>query len=380
MLLPIALRCNCFGASDQTFSKPRLRTRLDCSALPRPALESPGHRQGSSAVEPFSDLPLGRASLDAATLVARHPPRPRHANKRALFELAAPPGATHGGAVTVSRWPQRTVPHDASWWSSPTVVELREDVFTYDPAPPGRVEWHLNFAHTILFVAYAGPLFAQDEMQVAEHPALASVREWLTTESIPGLRPVTRVDGTATPVLITGVERRCAIASDPDLDADRPAGLYGNAFARARVTAVQRATRVLVPPTVTNVLAMEAPPGGVGRYTAAQIKDVITTAYTGFRAARAESGVGREVVVHTGHWGTGAYGGDRVLMALLQLLAARAAGLDRVVFHTFDAAGAAPVREALSRLNDLARREITIADTLARVEAVGFRWGESDGN
>ncbi len=343
-------------------------------------LESPRGRRGFPRVEPFTDVPLGRASLDAATLLARHPPRPRHANKRAVLEIAAPPGAIHGGVVAVSRWPQRALPRDVAWWSSPTAVELREDVFTYDPPPPGRVEWHLNFAHTILFVAYAGPLFAQDEMQVAEHPALASVREWLTTASLPGLRPVTREDSAATPVLIHGVERRCAIATDPDLDADRPAGLYGNAFARARVTAVQRATRLLAPPTIINVLAMEAPPGGVGRYTAAQIEDVLATAYTGFRAARAESGAGCEVVVHTGHWGTGAYGGDRVLMALLQLLAARAAGIHRVVFHTFDAAGAAPVREALRRLDALAERRCALADALTRIEAEGFRWGESDGN
>ncbi|MFO0624135.1 MAG: hypothetical protein U0325_00845 [Polyangiales bacterium] len=331
-------------------------------------------------MEPFTDVPLGRASLAASTLLAQHPPRPRHANKRAVFELSAPPGAVHAGVVTVSRWPQRAAPRDLAWWTSPTAVVLREDVFTYEPPPPGRVAWHLNFAHTILFVAYAGPLFAQDEMQVAEHPALASVREWLTAAPRPGLRPVTREDGAATPVLVQGVERRCAIATDPDLDADRPAGLYGNAFARARVTAVQRATRVLSPPTITNVLAMEAPPGGVGRYTAAQIEDVFATAYTGFRAARAASGEGCEVEVRTGHWGTGAYGGDRVLMALLQLLAARAAGIARVVFHTVNAEGAAPVREALRRLDALAGHGAVVGDALTRIEAEGFTWGVSDGN
>jgi hypothetical protein len=367
------------GADEHTVSPGGLTHELR-NACPSPRGNHPAAVAVSPRVEPITDVPLGRASLDAATLLARHPPRPRHANKRAVLEIAAPPGAVNRGTVTVSRWPQREAPRDLAWWSSPTAVELREDVFTYDPPPPGRVEWHLNFAHTLLFVAYAGPLFAQDEMQVAEHPALASVREWLTAASLPGLRPVTRENSAATPVLIRGVERRCAIATDPDLDADRPAGLYGNAFARARVTAVQRATRALSPPTVTHVLAMEAPPGGVGRYTAAQIEEVFATAYTGFRAARAESGAGCEVVVHTGHWGTGAYGGDRVLMALLQLLAARAAGLHRVVFHTFDAAGAAPVREALRRLDALAERRCELVDALARIEADGFRWGEPDGN
>lgn len=328
----------------------------------------------------MEETPLGRATLEAAALVAKHPPRLKHANKRAVYEKACPPGARHGGAITVSRWPQRALPADARWAVAHTSVELREDVFPYDPPRAGAVEWHLNFAHTVLFVAYGGPLFAQDEMQVAEHPALASVREWLTSEALPGLRPVTRENGEATPVLIRGVERRCAVATDADLDQDRPAGLYGNAFGRARVEAVRRATRVIDPPTITNLLAMEAPPGASGRYTEGQIRDVAATAYSGFRAARAESGAGAEVVVHTGHWGTGAYGGHRVLMAMLQVMAARAAGLDRMVFHTYDRAGAAPVREAITRVDDLARAAVTLDEALRRVEAEGFAWGVSDGN
>lgn len=328
--------------------------------------------------------PLGRATVTADALVAKYPPRLTHRNKRAVYDKACPPAALHRGAITVSRWSEEAVPLAAAWATAPTIVELREDVFTYDPPRAGAVEWHLNFAHTILFVACGGPLLAQDEMQVAEHPALASVREWLATEALPGLRPVTRDGGLATPVLIRGVERRCAVATDEDPDQDRPIGLYGNAFGRARVEAVQRATRVLDPPSVTNLLAMEAPPGGTGRYTAEQIRGVMATAYTGFRAARWESalaaGPDAEVVLHTGHWGTGAYGGNRVLMAMLQVVAAKAAGLGRMVLHTYDRAGAAPCREALARLESVAGRASTVGEALTAIEAEGFAWGLSDGN
>jgi Poly (ADP-ribose) glycohydrolase (PARG) len=44
------------------------------------------------------------------------------------------------------------------------------------------------------------------------------------------------------------------------------------------------------------------------------------------------------VAVHTGYWGCGAFGGNRVLMALLQVLAAGSAGLDQLVFHVGDPA------------------------------------------
>ncbi len=331
--------------------------------------------------------PLGRASIEAADLVAKYPPRLPHRNKRAIYDKASPPGALHRGTLTVSRWAQELLPLSIHWAEAPTTIELREGTFTYDPPRPSSratMEWHLNFAHTILFVAYGGPLFAQDEMQVAEHPSLASVREWLTGEAVEGLRPVTREDGLATPMLLRGVERRCAVATDEDPDADRPLGLYGNAFGRAREEAVRRATRVLDPPTITNVLAMEAPAGATGRYTAEQIHGVMATAYTGFRAARLESalalGEGVEVVLHTGHWGTGAYGGNRVLMAMLQVLAAKAAGLHRMVFHTYDRAGATPCREALGRLDALATRAVTLGEALTAIDAAAFEWGVSDGN
>ncbi len=331
--------------------------------------------------------PLGRASIEAGELVAKYPPRLPHRNKRAVYDKACPPNTLHRGTLTVSRWPQALLPLSTRWIDAPTTVELREGTFTYAPLPSASrpaMEWHLNFAHTILFVAYGGPLFAQDEMQVAEHPALGSVREWLTGEVVEGLRPVTREDGVATPMLIRGVERRCMVATDENPDEDRPIGLYGNAFGRAREEVVRRATRLLEPPTVTNILAMEAPPGATGRYTAEQIHDVMATAFTGFRAARLEStlalGGDAEVVLHTGHWGTGAYGGNRVLMAMLQVLAAKSAGLDRLVFHTYDRGGAVPCREALQRLEALATKAPTLGEALSAIVATGFEWGVSDGN
>lgn len=43
---------------------------------------------------------------------------------------------------------------------------------------------YVNFADPNMFVAYAGPLFAQDEIQVMEHPTLASVREYLLDKKV----------------------------------------------------------------------------------------------------------------------------------------------------------------------------------------------------
>lgn len=100
---------------------------------------------------------------------------------------------------------------------------------------------------------------------------------------------------------------------------------------------------------------MDAPRGGSGTYTFSTIKEVLGTAYTGFSLAKLESstsiaadgapaGDAIPATIHTGHWGTAAYGGNKVLMSMLQILAARLAGVDKVVFHAFDTSD--PVHEA----------------------------------
>jgi hypothetical protein len=156
---------------------------------------------------------------------------------------------------------------------------------------------------------------------------------------------VTESAGRPTPVLVTGVERRCRVATDQDASAGRPSGLYGNAFARADAETIMRATTRIDPPTITNLIAMAAPVGGVGPYSRASIERILVTAYTGFRAAflgphassvpsSKPSAVLSPIVIHTGFWGCGAFGGNRSLMAVLQILAAEMAGACRLVFHT----------------------------------------------
>jgi hypothetical protein len=260
----------------------------------------------------------------------------------------------------------------------------RPGFYDYVPVldPAEAIEWHVNFADPHLFVAYGGPLFAQDEMQVAEHPALGALKEALAAADV---RSTTLDYNGPSPVLVTGVERRVSIETGPDADAGRPRGVYGNAFARADPEAVRAATARIDTPTISNLIAMSAPPGGYGPYREEVIESILTTAYTGFRAAAIESarlrGEEALVAVHTGYWGCGAFGGNRVLMALLQIVAAEIAGLAYVVFHTGGPGGEVPLGKASRILMDLGGRgRIETRTLLEELVGMGFGWGVSDGN
>jgi len=318
-----------------------------------------------------------RREYAPAQLLAAHPPILRHAHKRLVFELACPPGARHGGTITLTRWNAAPLPPRVEL----AATELIATPTYYDYTGGDAATWHVNFADPQLFVAYGSQLLAQDELQAAEHPLLGCLREALLAERQPAL---TEENLVPTPILVAGVERRCAIATAPD--ASRPRGLYGNQFASASAPAVRAAVRVLDPPTRTNLISIAAPGGGRGSYRRAELERILVTAYTGFAAAASESRrlwPGATLEIRTGFWGCGAFGGNRHAMVLLQLLAARLAGVARLRFYAADAAGEADLRAGtsdLSRVLAAGAPGEPLAALLDRMHHLDYQWGVSDGN
>lgn len=322
---------------------------------------------------------IHRYEYEANEIVRSFPPRFRDQNKRTVYGLSSPPGSSHAGTLTFSRWQPAaslsTVENDGA------IINHRPGHFRYETPEKDRISWHMNFAHCDLFCAYAGSLFAQDEMQVTEHPALASLRGVLLQENIP---PLSVEGGIPTPALIMGVERRCIVHTEPDAASGRPRGLYGNYFSPASEAAVRKATEVLEPPTRSNILAMEAPAGGHGDYTREDITYVLSTAITGFAAAVSEServGFLREnVEIHTGYWGCGAYGGNPVLMMLLQMIAARCVAVGSIYFY-MGSSGDSDYRNALTIADILLPVNTSrgLGELVAEIESQKFSWGVSNG-
>jgi hypothetical protein len=323
--------------------------------------------------------PSARLSLATDELMRRHPPRWENANKRVVFGISTPAGAVHRGTVQVTRWDAMPLPTEVDPGRAAALLQVEPGFFDYAPSVPPLVPWYVNFADPHVFAFYGGSLFAQDEMQCAEHPVLGAVRHALEAEGIP---PLTVERGKATPVLVMGAERRCVVATNPDAGAGRPHGLYGNAFSRASVEAIRKATRALDPPTVSNILAIAALGGGLGPYSRVQIGHTLVTAFSGFRAAVLESrrlDLAAEVAIHTGWWGCGAFGGNRPLMVVLQLLAAQMAGVKALVFHTGSPGPQHTLDEARAELGRL-EAETSVGRVIDVLVARGFEWGESDGN
>ncbi len=314
---------------------------------------------------------LFRREYEPNELLASHPPKLKHPLKQLVFDACCPKGTVHKGSIVVTRWRAAALP--ASALASTEVVAVPG---YYDYADSEGGVWHVNFADPRLFVAYGSPLLAQDELQAVEHPLLGSIREALLAEGEPAL---TEQDSQPTPVLVAGVERRCTIVTEPNRDAGRPFGLYGNRFAVAAPDAVRRALTIHDSPSRTNLVCMAAPAGGHGPYFRKQIEKILVTAYTGFAAAVAES-QGVPVEIRTGFWGCGAFGGNRHAMTLLQLLAARLAVVARVRFHVSDDRGIEDFRVGAADLERVLPGEPALDALLERIADLDYEWGRSDGN
>lgn len=328
----------------------------------------------------MSQYCLASKQWKISQLVSEHKPRFRHPNKQLLYDLACSIGGFGEGKMGYSQWSSRPLPSMLP--ANVTEINFRDGYFDYAVNANSTIpEWHLNFANDDIFSAWATSLFAQDEIQVAEHPILIFMR--MAGMQL-GLSMRCVSDGEPTPILITGVQRRLSIDTTPNAQDGRPFGIYGYSFATATESQIASATKTLDPPTLSNILAIEAPSYGMGRYTSSAIEYVLNTAFAGFSAVCDVSKRdyhSREVNIHSGFWGCGAYGGNKVLMLLLQMVAAQMSGIKTLIFHIGDESGRVPYLDALEIYTSTFRDSgMQLRVLIEVIESLKFEWGISDGN
>ena len=302
--------------------------------------------------------------------------------KQLVFDITAPPGTKHLGELHFKRWFVDDLP-DATPYDTHLQVISRESVYDYiQPSPDENImAWHVNFADPDLFVAYGSELMAQDEIQAAEHPVLGALREALLEDSYPSITRTVEA-GEPSPITIANVERRAIVMTDINAEEGRPRGLYGNQFSDATPDVIRNAVIPLDPTTMTNLVAIAAPYGGFKTYTEDEIENILRTAYTGFAAARSETlrlaGSDSRVRVHSGFWGCGAFGGNRLMMIMLQIFAAKLAEIDSLVIHTVDRTGT----DSFDTANDLILGHLDESSEvfINWIWSLELQWGQSDGN
>ncbi len=311
-------------------------------------------------------LVIGEAAWGVDYLLESYPPRWFHINKKLIYEISKPQEPDKNNEIKVRRFLEKASPEFVSL----PEIQLSFGNYKYLPKleKDKTIHWHVNFADPCLFGFAAGAAFAQDEIQVAEHPVLVSVGTAIDKGDHGSKRLIrSTVEGVrATPVLLEDVPRFCAIDTE---------GIYGLLFRDAIESKIRSRVTVLNPPGKSNILAMSAPQGTRGtRYSGELIEGIIRTAFAGFRAAVLTSG---EVTIHSGFWGCGAFGNNRQLMTAIQILAAGAAGVRGLVFWVPHDGYLSHYHSGLSLAHALGNRKTP--EVVKALEERGFLFGAGNG-
>lgn len=319
---------------------------------------------------------IGQRDFELGALTKAFPPNWLHPHKKRIHEICRMVREPDDPLmpVSVSRWTGE-LPSTGKLEASDMEISACAEFFEYEESiSRDRSVWYLNFAHSNLFCAYGGPLLAQDELQCLEHPVLGSIAEALRADA--HFHPVTVHEGRPTPILVKGALRVCKLDTSPS--GEEPLGLYGNAFAASGWANISDKLEFLEPASVTNIVAMEALTGAIGGYTKEQIRYLLETAFIGFSAAVRESHLPTEV--HTGFWGCGAYGGNRLMMSVLQIVAATLAQIDQLIIHTGSRDALNIISEAIDLVDSFEMQRSEVDQLISIIAALNLEWGISDGN
>ena len=93
----------------------------------------------------------------------------------------------------------------------------------------------------------------------------------------------------------------------------------------------------------------------------------------------------KRIVIHTGNWGCGAFGGNVELHTMLQIIAAVAAGVDEMVYHAVDEKNLSNAFEGVEALKELLpkckdkkgkiKRDLLMNELFNK----GYKWGRPNG-
>lgn len=327
---------------------------------------------------------LGTLELDCEDLIAAHTPHFTNQNKIKLFNKArAKKESSLTGNVVVTRCTPNTKEIDRTAFTKKDVkIKQNPAFFNYekDLNTPERNVWWMNYADPKLFGFYADDFFAQDEIQVLEHPILASVRRYLLDPGEENMAPKTLIqqgmDLIATPYLIENVPLWITVNTFPKLSDGTSVNIYGRCFAQAPLEAIDAGCKVFEGDVKDNIMAIAAPSFEKGEYSYGDIELILKTLISAFSQAK-DLAPEKKCVVHGGNWGCGAFGGNLELMYFAQMYAASVCGIDELILHAVDDDDAYDEAEWKYKYLD---EEMSLDSVVNYLMKQGYEWGKSDGN
>lgn len=326
---------------------------------------------------------LFNLNKSVSELLNNYPPRFGNAHKRKLYQITMPLHKDDFAEINIVRTKFQIREEKEIFKKNTVLIKYKPEFFNYisEKNDLNKFVWHLNFADENLFGFYGTDLFAQDEIQVLEMPLLACVREFLLSEDEyenlgMAFEPYTNENQeTPTPFLIKNVPYWLKVNTDFVSSDGKNISLYGNNFIHESWKEIQEGISLIHEKVFNNIIAISAPKASNGKYSKSEIEYALKAAACAFEEAVKMSPKKTQTVIHTGNWGCGAFGGNKELMYLVQIIAASLAGVKELVFHAITEA---VLTKAKAKFMDMP--EMTFADIVDFLYKQEFTWESGDGN
>jgi hypothetical protein len=199
------------------------------------------------------------------------------------------------------------------------ITQTTEKSFTYPRNTKNTIHITANFGDPEIFVGAQRGLFAQDEVQIAEHPALNHLKNYFNTNKKAG--KINRSEFQA--ALITGAKRYGSFKGQ----------YYGKKFALAKPEQFKGDLTILKKPRKSKIAIIVAPRGpDKTPYSKKDLEKLLYPVITVLTAIKQKYS-NKKIVFHTGNWGAGAFGGSHKAAAIMQLLAARISCIDEIRYY-----------------------------------------------
>eukprot|EP01084_Bolivina_argentea_P134356 237010_1 len=297
--------------------------------------------------EYFSRTLQHRQSFSYTHLMVDNSPKFKDQRKQAVFQKISNSLFQMKRNLIYSRYKllqlPKTIPNPTQFMSNK--IKIRANIYEYSKCDnESEKHFYVNFSDANLFGFYSGSLFAQDEIMTLEQPILCALREKLISEC-----KTDENTKLSTSCLDAVIILNCL--KNGNFTQQNLNKIYGSKFARSGVETVVKCIDICEAPISTNIICIAALCKMMEKYTFEDIDFLSKTAFCGFNGAKMEilnEALGEynktqnsytlrnTIIVHTGNWGCGAFGGNIEMHFILQCVAAVCAGIDMLYYHSVD--------------------------------------------
>ncbi|MCI5829908.1 MAG: hypothetical protein SPJ89_09245 [Treponema sp.] len=324
---------------------------------------------------------MGSCRAEEKLLLKYFPPSYQDETKKEYYEKARSVFAKQNNIITASRWRFNSCKYLAEMevpLNKKLKITFADGYFNYADDADEKLYsvYYMNFADCLLFGFYDASNFSQDEIQTLEMPLLPSMM--LAIESLKDnlLKSLTAEKKKPTPWIFENIPQWILVNTAPVLDDGTSVNFYGRDFRNASRVVIEKGLSVLKPDEScsVNIICARAPTQGHNEfYTKEDMAYFLSCALAAFGGSVKISS--RPCKIHTGNWGTGAFGNNLEASYLVQLIAGAMCGVAELVFHKADAEVFTKARHKFDAMPD----KIAFNYAVSFLQEQHYRWGCSNG-